>query len=450
MKKRHLLALSVFAVIIFAILVAFIGLPAYFFKTGVNAYNKKDYKTAYKNFSNALLLNKSNSNYRYYYVQTLAKFKPTYKVQKEMCEIANDIYKDGAHVFAGIQINLWKNNINHQYGSNYIEQAPMGKDIIRWNPSTFPLKVYIAFEQNSMYPEWYNSEITKAFGQWAASSGFIQFNFIDKPSAADIVVELKGAPDSGCKESGCKYVVAHTEPVIKNNILKQMIITIYDKDATGAFFSDKQLYNTVLHEIGHALGIMGHSYSTDDLMYMANQTGVGSNTFFIEYRSDFQYISVKDISTLKLLYNLVPTITNTPLSEINTSKLLDPAVVLGDINVRTSQKIKEAKNYIAEAPDLPNGYIDLGIAYDEAGNIEKALAAFQEAYNKAKNDTDKYIILYDIAAMYLNNNNPDSAFEYAKQAQSIKNSDEIMDLLSNIEHARNTNSKPFWMPNITR
>ncbi len=446
MKKRHIFALSVLALIIFALLVAFIGLPAYFFKQGVSAYNKNNYLYAYKCFSRALLWNKSNPNYRYYYVQTLAKFKPTYKVQKEMCEFANDLYKDGAHVFAGIQVNLWKNNITQQYGVNYIEQAPMGKDIIRWNPSTFPLKVYIAFEQNSAYPEWYNAEITKAFGQWAASSGFIQFDFIDKPSAADIVVELMGSPESGCTESGCKYVVAHTEPVIKNRILKQMKITIYDKDATGAFFSDKQLYNTVLHEIGHALGIMGHSYSTDDLMYMANTTDAPNNTIFIEYRSAFQYISVKDISTLKLLYNMVPTITNTPLSEINTKNLLEPAVVLGSINVRTSQKIKEAKNYIAEAPDLPNGYIDLAIAYDESGHIDKALEAFQEAYNKAKLQNDKYIIMYNIAAMYLNNNNPDSALEYAKQAQSINNSDEVRDLLGNIEHAKNTQTKPFWMP----
>ena len=131
MKKRHLFGLSILAIIIFALLAAFIGLPAYFFKMGVNAFNNKKYAIAYENFSRALLWNKSNSNYRYYYVQTLAKFKPTYKVQKEMCEIANDMYKDGAHVFAGIQINLWKNNINKQYGTNYIEQAPLGKDIIR-------------------------------------------------------------------------------------------------------------------------------------------------------------------------------------------------------------------------------------------------------------------------------------------------------------------------------
>ena len=63
-----------------------------------------------------------------------------------------------------------------------------------------------------------------------------------------------------------------------------MTITIYDKDANGSYFSDRQLYNTVLHEIGHALGIMGHSYSTDDLMYMAEG---GMSVADVAYRCGF-------------------------------------------------------------------------------------------------------------------------------------------------------------------
>ena len=220
-----------------------------------------------------------------------------------------------------------------------------------------------------------------------------------------------------------------------------MTITVYDRDANGSYFSDKELYNTILHEVGHSLGIMGHSYSTDDLMYMSKE--VNKNSIYLKYRSDFQYISIQDISTLKLLYNLVPTITNTPLDEISTDNLIYPPIILGSSKQISTQKLKEAQQYVKEAPNLPNGYIDMAVAYDELGKFDKALEALQNAFNNAKTDSDKYIVLYNYAAMYLNNDKPETALEYAKQAQQIINSEEVADLMSNIEHAISTKSAPF-------
>ena len=450
MKKRHIVSFAILAIILFVLIVTIIALPDYFFNVGLSAFKKKDYKTAYKNFSYARLWNKTNSNYRYYYAQTLAKFKPTYNIQKEMFEIANDTRKDSARLFAGIQINLWKNNISQRYGSTYIDQVPSNSDIIRWNPKTFPLKVYVSSENGGNYPEYYSSEVIKAFGQWTASSGFIPFSFINNEAAAQIVVKYEPSPTTACSDSSCKYIVAHTDPVIRNGLLKQMIITVYDRDANGSFFSDKELYTTVLHEIGHALGIMGHSYSTDDLMYMENMTNRNSGRLFIKYRSDFQYISIKDVSTLRLLYNIVPTISNTPISQFSTTNLIYPPIIFGTAKNMNSIKLKEAQEYIKRAPDIPNGYIDLAIAYDDLGNFDKALEAFQKAFNLAKEDNDKYIVLYNIAAIYLNANKPETALGYAQQAKAINPSEDVEDLLSNIEHAINTKSKPFWMSKKTK
>ncbi len=440
------ITLVLIAVVLFAVLVVWIALPDYFFKVGMGFYQKGDYTSAYKNFYNSRIWDKKNADFRYYYVQTLAKFKPSLKIQKEIFEFAQDGMKDSAHVFAGIQVNIWKNNIMQLYGSNYIEQVPVGTDIIRWNPKTFPLKVYVSSILEDSYPEYYNNEVIRAFGQWASSSGFIAFNFIDNPDAADIVVRFKGLPKDSCKVSGCKYIIAHTTPVIKNNILKKMNITIYDRAANGSFFSDRELYNTLLHEIGHALGIMGHSFSTDDLMYMSNEDT--SNRLFVPYRSDFQYISVKDISTLRLLYNLVPTISNTPISDINTDNLIYPPIIFGNTRTLNRQKLAEAKSYVETAPDIPAGYIDMAIAYDNLGEFEKALDSFQKAFNLAKTDSDRYIILYNLSAMYLNNDKPESALGYAKQAQQVSYTEEVAELIGNIEHAISTKTSPFHTDKI--
>lgn len=437
--KKITAFLSVILVIILVLLITLI--PGYFCNVGMKYYNSGDYVNALKNFDTARLLSPSNSEYRYNYVQALIKFKPTVSVQKMMFSFIEDGKKDSASVAAGIQIAVWKNNINQLYGNNYIEQAPINNSIIRWDPKTFPLKVYVDLQDIANVPDYYNTEIVKAFGQWQSSSGFLAFKFIDSPDKADIVVKFAPLPKNNCTEAGCKYVVAHTIPTIKNNLLKQMTITIYDKDANGSYFSDRELYNTVLHEIGHALGIMGHSYSTDDLMYMAKDGA--KNPMLMRYRSDFQYISIQDISTLRLLYNIIPTITNTPISKLNTDNLIYPPIIFGTTKQMSSQKLKEAENYIKEAPNVPNGYIDMAIAYDELGNFEKATAALQKAFNLAQNNTDKYIVLYNFAVMYLNNEKPETALQYAKQAQQISNTDEIADLISNIEHAISTNSAPF-------
>lgn len=438
-NKRNIF---IMIVIILLLIGAKLFAPDYFFNVGMKSFEKKDYENANVNFHKALMLSPSNEDFRYYYLQTLAKFKPTYEIQKKMFQFANDEYNDSAHVFAGIQVNSWRDNLMRMYGSNYIEQVPMNSTIIRWNIATFPLKVYIGSKKDLQVPEYYISSVMKAFGQWTSSSGFLKFNFMDNPDNADILVAFDELPNA-CDERGCKYVVGHTEPVYRGNVLKRMIITIYDKDANGSYFSDMELYNTILHEIGHALGVMGHSYSTNDLMYMGNQVGA-TNPLLIKYRSDFQYISYQDINTIRLLYNLVPDITNVPVDEKSLDKLIYPPIVLGNSTTIAKRKLKEAKEYVLQAPDLPNGYIELGIAYEGLDKVNKAAEAFTTAFNKSKTDNDRYISLYNLAAMYLNRNNQKLALDYAKQAQKIIDTDDIRELIGNIEHAATTKSKPFW------
>lgn len=417
-------------------------LPVAYVNLGDNEFKKENYIAANKHYSQAVSLAPSNSDYRYKYVQTLTKLKPSIKVQKAVFDISEDARKDRAVYLAKQQIYLWNSQITSSYGSNYIEQTPYDNSVLRWNPATFPLKVAVDFPVESQMPEYYRNVITRAFYQWQNSTGFIKFTFSSNLKDADIIVKFLPLPESNCDSTGCKYVVAYTEPLIKNQQLKNMTITMYDKDAYGNYFSDKELYNTILHEIGHALGIMGHSYSTDDLMYMSASSS-DLNSIFSRFRSSFQYISSMDLNTLKLLYNMTPTITNTPLSELKTEGLIYSPVVLGGIDKINKNKIKEAENYIKRAPDLPNGYIDLASAYAESGNIKKAEQNLQTALNLAKTPNERYIIYYNFAVVYLNNNMPQKALPYAQKAREITNNEDSAELISNIQHAISSEKEPF-------
>lgn len=436
MNKDKIITILVCAFfILFAVFLK--ATPVCFYYQGKSALDKKDYIKAHKCLKNAYNFDKKNKDYRYYYVQSLLRLSPTVTVQKEMFNIASSDDKDSAQTVAEAKIAEWRNNILSNIGNNYIEQAPSDKGIVRWSIEKFPLKIALVNQSNVEIPEYYNNEVYRAFSQWEVSSQILKFSSTNNANDADILVKFENLPNDVCDGNGCKYVVGFTTPSIKNNILKKMIITLYTKDPNGNYFSDKELYNTILHEAGHALGIMGHSYSSDDLMYMATE---GSN-FYTPYRSSFQYLSSQDINTIKLLYKLVPAITNS--EKVNTKGLVYAPIVLGTSKEISLRKLKDAQNYVKSAPDIPGGYVDLGIAYAELNKTHEAIKALQKALTLSKSDSDKYISYFNIAVVFVNSGDTKNALEYALKAQSISNNDEINELITNIRHAQITKSKPF-------
>lgn len=416
-------------------------LPGIFFKKGLKEYKNKNYVQAHKYFGIAKELKPKNKEYRYNYVSALAGLTPTYEIQKEMYSLSEDKSHDSAARLASVQVDFWKRKLLQTYGHNYIEQTPYDSSVLRWDTGSFPLKVSIDFPIEDKLPNYYRAEITKAFYQWQNSSQFLKFNFVNNTKDAQIVIKFLPLPKNNCNSRGCKYVVAYTEPTIKNNLLKKMTITMYDKDAYGNYFSDKELYNTILHEIGHALGIMGHSYSTDDLMFMSNEEN--QDSMYTRFRSSFQYISSKDINTILLLYNLAPDISDVPISKINKEKLIYPPIILGSVEDMNKGKLKEAENYVKKAPQLSGGYIDMAIAYAELGKKEKSIEALQKALELSKTTEEQYIAYYNLAVVEMNFGSLSKALEHAKQAQQINNTDDIADMIGNIEHSISTKKKPF-------
>ena len=413
-------------------------LPVLLLRQGQNYLNNNEYVKAYHALKTAYNFDKHNKDYRYYYTMALTNLSPTVKVQKAIFEISESREDDSARQLAEMEISKWQDNILVNIGDNYIEQAPVDNRVIRWDEKSFPLKVAITNNNNTEFPSYYRTEILKAFAQWQDAADFIKFEETSSESDADIVVNILPLPQNVCEGGECRYVVGFTTPLYKGALLKKMKITLYDKDPYGNYFSDKELYNTILHEIGHALGIMGHSYSSEDLMYMATQ-----NSFYAPYRSSFQYLSSQDINTIKLLYKLIPDITNTPLKELDTKGLVYAPVVLGNSREMSSRKVEEAKNYIKNAPEIAGGYIDLGIAYAELNKTNEALKAMNKAVEVAKSDTEKYMAVYNLAVLYMNTGDLDKALDNARQAQKIYNSDDIKDLITNINHAKTSKKKPF-------
>lgn len=426
MKNKVIFAVSIFLLIIYILV-----LPQYHFLRGKSMYEKQDYVSAYNHLRKSYIHNEKNTDYRYYYIKTLCMLSPSLTVQKEIYEISQGDQKDSAEQIAFDKVNEWKNNISLEYRGNYIEQAPHSNGIIRWDEAKFPLKVYIIDKSGVSLPPYYYDEIKHALNQWQASSGFIKFKIADKAKDADIIIKITPTPKDICTEKSCRYVVGYTIADFNGKKLKQMNITLYSKDANGNFFSDKEIYNTVLHETGHALGIMGHSYSSDDLMYIDSS---GSKNFYAPHRSSFQYLSSNDINTIRLLYKLLPDIINS--ETFDRKSLIYPPVVLGIEDEIFTRKVKEAKNYIKQAPDISGGYVDLAIAYSSLGKKREALNAINKAVERAKTNQEKYICYYNLAIIYFNFGSYDKALLNAEKAREYFYDEDLKNLIMQINHAK--------------
>ena len=425
MKNKRLYILN-FILAVLIILLFFV--PNFLLERGKSALNRGDYIKAYNHLNLAIKLRPYNKEIRYCYVKTLTKFRSNLKIQKSIYKFSDSRQNDSAKLLAGNKVYSWKYNILRTYGITYIDHVTYDNKVLRWDINTFPLKVYIESTRDKNLPNYYISEIKRCFTNWKNASGFITFTYVKDAKNADIVVKFSDVDNSNCGETGCKYVVAYTVPIIKINRLNQMVITVYERDPYGKYLSTKELHNTVLHEIGHALGIMGHSNNPDDLMYMSTN----QNQIQKQSSQNYLFFTQSDIRTLKLLYKLMPDITNVPISQVNTTGLFYAPIILGNAKTINMRKLVDAQNYIKKAPKISGGYIDLGIAQAELGNTEEAKKAFNRALALAANENERALAYYNLAVVSMNEKKYKDAMRYAEISKSILPSEEINELLTAI------------------
>ena len=159
---------------------------------------------------------------------------------------------------------------------NYISEIATAK----WG--AMPIKVWI--QQNE-----YSAYARKAFIIWQSKTqGAVRFVFIDKRDSANIAVSFKNsiAADNTVDTMGIThlYTDANNMKVIRHADMEIKSVTDTGTKQTGS-----QIYAVVLHEVGHALGIRGHSGNKFDVMYPSSDN----------YRDS---LSNRDINTIKSMY----------------------------------------------------------------------------------------------------------------------------------------------------
>src|SRR5579885_3239744 len=164
-----------------------------------------------------------------------------------------------------------------EFGSSdtdYLSQLMAESAAHQWDRSRIPLKVYI---QPSSSARGFNPEyvqiVRNAFITWYQASGKrLSFNFIDDQSDSDINVEWTDAPlkaDDDKYErmkAGLTTTTRNQTDKIQHARIQVRTVRAFTKEPESV----EKIKETCLHEIGHALGLNGHSPNPADIMYFGN------------------------------------------------------------------------------------------------------------------------------------------------------------------------------------
>lgn len=257
--------------------------------------------------------------------------------------------------------------INKKVGENYIDSVLSFGTLVRWNPESFPLKVYADIPQNA--PEFHEQEIKNAFQRWEdTTQGFISFVFVDNEDTANIICSYPKNFQRSCESNKTSTASRQYFTYDKDGNILRSNIELTTTDCNGETYPRDLIYAIILREIGHSLGLRGHSgnFSSNALYYPeANKD-----------HSVRPIINKADINTLRLIYSIKPDKINVSLTDEQNKKLIKPEDVWGEEMDRYASNEKAMLYNLEMSPDVPDLYISLANYYKERKEYDKAIPVY--------------------------------------------------------------------------
>lgn len=179
-------------------------------------------------------------------------------------------------------LKKWQDSSNS--GDYFSQIKPTGVGYLVW--SQFPVKIYVTTLNKlpKQQAQTWVETVSQAVNEW---QNYLPLEIVTQPDIADIIIERKAPPlqfDRKRKLSRARSAQTTYKFYTKNNTLFHRFTILLSPSQTG-----KYLLAATRHELGHALGIWGHSSMKSDALY------------FSQVRNP-PPISPRDVNTLKRVY----------------------------------------------------------------------------------------------------------------------------------------------------
>jgi hypothetical protein len=190
-------------------------------------------------------------------------------------------------------------NVSNRDYSNFFDDAVIkeGK-IYRWTKPNLTYYIDSATARNLS-----KGKVRQAFSYWARKSKIFTFNEVPKPEQADILVHLASTSEKNrLGEAGPDKAYAGQFFELRGKKIQELVIHHAQVTISIEHFDiykERQYqkegkdhgFQTLVHELGHVLGIMGHSPSIGDCMYyQADQSARACN------------VMTREVNTLAMIY----------------------------------------------------------------------------------------------------------------------------------------------------
>lgn len=171
-----------------------------------------------------------------------------------------------------LAIEVRKASATYSGAADYFDRV--SNELARWPKNKLPLKVYLTpADDIHNYRDTYRQAIISSFNDWIKASNYrLSWRLVTKKADANIVCKWVSKP-------GELPVHKHREQGITNTLtfhssnndelwIEKAEITICTSNiSTHRALKNDDVFNVSRHEVGHALGILGHSNSKTDIMY---------------------------------------------------------------------------------------------------------------------------------------------------------------------------------------
>ncbi len=314
--------------------------------------------------------------------------------------VPNFELKNSYSILLGYDKSMGEKTIKAAVIDSYFREVAANGKIVRWNKSTFPLRVYI--QDTTDVPDYYREVVMSAYQAWQrASEGLIRFTFVEAPEDADMKCYFKNVNNDDNSPIGSQSFEVNGNTIISSTIFFKKT------DEKKHNLDSKQLFSSALQEIGHSLGLNGKSPSIYDVMY---PIGTKFNT----------EITARDLKTLALLYSVIPDVTNVALTDEEKSQLFTVSEILSTLNVPVDDSMNPDE---VVAQDIETK-LALAEQYRKRAEYDKAAQEYQAVAQMKDDRRSKSEVYYEVAVMYLDA----EEFDKAKSCAEIACATDMNDL----------------------